>query len=193
MKLRLQRWRLALASAGAVAVGFTSLASSLPSSTAWASTAAGAHVAVCTPSDLSATLLLTPVGGSSSSIAGAVIFANVSNKPCSLHGGIPKVHVVGPSAKAISAPQVPIPTRHSRPVTLPAAGSKVGRPDAGSSITWSNWSCAKGSFALSVQFSGMSSPITVPWGTMTGYSGTPCDGGDAALYVSPLIRAKAPA
>jgi hypothetical protein len=190
MKLGLHWWRVSLASATVVAAGFTS---TLPGSAASASNPSGAHVGGCTPSDLSATLLLTPVGGSSSSIAGAVIFANVSNTPCSLHGGIPKVHVVGPSAQSISAPQVPTPARHSRPVTLPAAGSKVGRPDAGSSITWSNWSCAKGSFALSVQFSGVSSPIIVPWGTMTGYSGAPCAGGDAALYVSPLIRAKAPA
>jgi hypothetical protein len=187
MTRRLRRWGLSLASATVVAAGFTWVASTLPVS------AAGAHVAGCTPSDLTATLLLTPVGGSSSSIAGAVIFANVSDTPCYLHGGIPKVHVVGPSGEAISAPQVPIQTRHSRPVTLPAASSTVGRPDAGSSITWSNWSCAKGSFALSVQFSGVSGPITVPWGTTTGYSGTPCDGGDAALYVSPLKRATAPA
>jgi hypothetical protein len=187
MTRRLRRWGLSLASATVVAAGFTGVASTLPAS------AAGAHVAGCTPSDLTATLLLTPVGGSSSSIAGAVIFANVSATPCSLHGGIPKVHVVGPSGEAISAPQVPIQNRHSRPVTLPAASSTVGRPDAGSSITWSNWSCAKGSFALSVQFSGVSGPITVPWGTTTGYSGTPCDGGDAALYVSPLKRAQAPA
>jgi hypothetical protein len=183
-------WLLPLAGATVVAAGLMSVTSTLPVS---ASAAAGGHVTGCSPSDLSATLFLTPVGGSSSSIAGAVIFANVSNTPCSLHGGIPKVHVVGPSAQPVSAPQVPTAARHSRPVILPAAGAKVGRPDAGSSITWSNWSCPKDSFALSVQFPGMSKPITVPWGTTTGYSGAPCTGGDAALYVSPLIRAKAPA
>jgi hypothetical protein len=148
-------------------------------------------VAHCTPADLSATLLLTPVGGSSSSLAGAVIFSNTSPKACSLHGGIPKVGVVGPTGLSLPAPQVPVAARHSQAVKLPPVGTSAPRPDGGISITWSNWMCAKNSFALTVRFPGWSTPMTVPWGSTTGYAGAPCAGEDASLYVGPLARVAA--
>jgi hypothetical protein len=186
------RWsRLTSTAGAAIVTAGAGLVAVLPTNTP--ASAAPARVAACTPADLSATLILNPVGGSSSSLAGAVIFANTSAKPCGLHAGIPKVKVVGPTGAAIAAPEVPAITHHARPVTLPASGSTSGLPDAGISITWSSWSCPTGSFALDVRFPGWSSPLAVPYGSTTGYAGTPCDGGDAALFVSPVARAQAPA
>jgi hypothetical protein len=125
-------------------------------------------------------------------LAGAVILANTSTKACSLHGGIPKVGAVSPTGQALAAPQVPVATRHVQPVKLPRSGSTALRPDAGMSITWSNWLCAKNSFALTVRFPGWTQAITVPWGSTTGYVGPPCTGEDAALYVGPVARATRP-
>jgi hypothetical protein len=163
------------------------------SSTGPAAAASSAVPRGCTSADLSATLLLTPVGGSSSSLAGAVILSNTSPKACSLHGGIPKVGVVGPTGLALVVHQVPATIRSAKAVKLPTSGSTSARPDAGVSITWSNWLCPKDSFALTVRFAGWSAPITVPWGSTTGYAGAPCAGEDAALYVSPVARTTAPA
>jgi hypothetical protein len=100
--------------------------------------------------------------------------------------------VVGPTGQALTATQVPITVRHAQPVTLPRSGATPLRPDAGISITWSNWLCAKDSFALTVRFPGWSAPVTVPWGSTTGYAGAACDGQDAALYVGPVARVAAP-
>jgi hypothetical protein len=183
--------RMAIAGCAMVVIAAT-WASAHPAAPASGATAPRA-VAACTPADLSATLLLTPVGGSSSSLAGAVIFSDTSPKACSLHGGIPKVGVVSPTGQALAAPQVPVVTRHLPPVKLPRSGATALRPDAGISITWSNWLCAKDSFALTVRFPGWKAAMTVPWGSTTGYAGAACAGEDAALYVSPVARVTAPA
>jgi hypothetical protein len=163
----------------------------LAAESAYAATSTvAATVVPCRPADLSATLVLTPVGGSSSSLAGAVVLADTSHRSCSLRG-VPKVRVVGPSGQAVSVFEAPGGARHARPVTLQGSPSTARRPDAGTSITWSAWSCAKGSFALAVQFSGWKGPITVPWGSTAGYTGTPCSGGEATIYVGPVARAAA--
>lgn len=147
-------------------------------------------VGPCHPVALSASLTLTPVGGSSSSLAGAVVLADMSRTSCSLRG-VPKVRVVGPSGQPIPVFEAPVAARHARPVTLAGTSSTAPRRDAGSSITWSAWSCAKGSFALTVQFPGWKRPITVPWGTTAGYAGAPCNGEEATIYVGPVARATA--
>jgi hypothetical protein len=150
------------------------------------------HVASCTPADLSATLSLTPVGGSSSSLAGAIVFADATSRSCSLRG-VPKVRVAGPSGLAIPVSQAPNFARHLRAVTLAPSPSSGSQPDAGVSITWSDWTCAKGSFALDVQYPGWSGPMTLPWGTTTGYAGSPCAVAQATLYVGPTAKAASPA
>jgi len=150
-----------------------------------------AHVAACRPAALSATIVITPVGSASSSLAGAVVFANTSSSACTLRG-VPKVTVASPGGQAIDVTQVPDFVRHRPQVTVPASPSSAPLPDAGTSITWSNWGCAKGSFALVVKFAGWSGSLTVPWGSTTGYAGAACVGGQAALYVGPVIRVAAP-
>lgn len=150
-----------------------------------------AHLASCSPSDLTATLVLTPVGSASSALAGAVAFANHSSSACTLRG-IPNVTVVNPAGAAIDVTQVPDFIRHTPQVTVPASPSSAPLPDAGTSITWSVWTCAKNSFALVVKFTGWSGSITVPWGSTTGFTGKPCAGGQASLYVGPVARVAAP-
>ena len=150
-----------------------------------------AHAAACSPSDLTATLVLTPVGSASSALAGAVAFANHSSSACTLRG-VPKVTVVSPAGEAIDVAQVPDFVRHTPRVTVPASPSSARLPDAGTSITWSVWTCAKNSFALVVKFSGWSGSITIPWGSTAGYAGAACVGGQASLYVGPVVRIAAP-
>jgi hypothetical protein len=149
------------------------------------------HLVSCSPSDLTAMLVLTPVGSDSSALAGAVAFANHSSSACTLRG-VPVVTVVNPGGQAIDASQVPDFDRHTKQVTVPASPSSARLPDAGTSITWSVWTCAKNSFALVVKFAGWSGSLTVPYGTTAGYAGTPCAGGQASLYVGPVIRIAAP-
>jgi hypothetical protein len=135
--------------------------------------------------------VITPVGGSSSSLAGAIVFANRSSTACALRG-VPKVTAVDPAGKTIDVRQVPDFVRHKPQVILPASPSSARLADAGTSVTWSNWSCAKNSFALVVKFAGWSAPLTVPWGSTTGYAGAACVGGSAALYIGPVTRVAAP-
>jgi len=183
---------------GGLMVGIATVASIMTApGTAWAGSADAVHsshhspVARCRPADLSAVLSLTPVGSASSSLAGAVVLADTSTAPCSLQG-VPDVSVVGPTGQAIAAVQAPNFYRKVPAVTLRAAAASAHLPDAGSSITWSNWTCSKGSFALTVRFPGWKGSITVPWGTTTGYAGAPCTGNDASLYVGPVVRVAAP-
>jgi Protein of unknown function (DUF4232) len=149
------------------------------------------HLLSCRSSDLTATVVLAPVGKSPSSLAGAVVFANSSGRACALHG-VPKVTVVNPGGQAIDVSQVPDFVRRSPEVIVPASPSSARLPDAGTSITWSDWTCAKNSFALVVKFAGWNGSLTAPWGVTTGYVGAPCAGGQASLYVGPVARIAAP-
>jgi hypothetical protein len=149
------------------------------------------RLASCSPSDLTATLVLTSVGSASSALAGAVAFANHSGSACTLRG-VPKVTVVNPAGGAIDVTQVPDFVRRTKQVTVPAGPSSARLPDAGTSITWSVWTCPKNSFALVVKFAGWKGSITVSDGSTTGYTGTPCAGGQASLYVGPVVRIAAP-
>jgi hypothetical protein len=55
----------------------------------------------CTPSELSATLALTGLGSSPSTLAGAVLFRNASSGACSLKGA-PRVGVISASGQVIT-------------------------------------------------------------------------------------------
>ena len=170
-----------------ILVGTSSPASAHPA----AKSTHAAPAARCSPSDLTATLVLTPVGSASSVLAGAVAFANHTNSACTLRG-VPSVAVVNPGGQGIGVSQVPNFLRRSKRVTVPASPSTARLPDAGTSITWSVWTCAKNSFALVVKFAGWSGSLTVPYGSTAGYDGTPCAGGQASLYVGPVVRVAAP-
>jgi hypothetical protein len=193
MTARSPRPRLVVAGAAVCALIITLVGTGQPAVAVLAkSSPHTSHVSQCIPSELSATLALSPVGGSSTSLAGAVIFSNNSNKSCALEG-VPKVGVIAAGGQAIPVYQASVKMRKSQLVTLSMAHSSAGMPDAGTSITWSSWNCGKGSFALDIQFSGWSEPITAPYGTTAGYSGTPCASTQATLYVGPAARAAAPA
>jgi hypothetical protein len=148
----------------------------------------------CSPADLSATLVLLRLGESPTSLVGAVVFSDTSSRSCTL-AGTPKVRVAGPTGEALAVAQAPATRGRARPVPLAGAGSAAGAaalPDAGASITWSEWNCAKNSFALVVRFTGWSRSMTVPWGLTTGYAGTPCSAGQETIYVGPVARVAAP-
>jgi hypothetical protein len=149
------------------------------------------HLASCSPSDLTATAELTPVGKSPSALAGAIVFANHSHSACTL-GGVPKVTAVNPAGQVIDVFQVPNLIRHSRAVMLPASPTSARLPDTGVSITWSDWNCAKNSFALVVKFAGWKEALTAPWGVTAGYAGASCVSGQASLYIGPVARIAAP-
>jgi hypothetical protein len=148
----------------------------------------------CRPAELSATLVLLRLGEAPTSLVGAVDFSDTSSRPCTL-AGTPKVRVTGPTGAALAVSQAPAIRGRARPVPLASAGSAAAAaalPDAGASITWSDWNCLKNSFALVVRFPGWSRSITVPWGVTTGYTGTPCTGGQETIYVGPVARVDAP-
>ena len=149
------------------------------------------HLVACRPSDLTATAVLTPVGKASSSLAGVVAFANHSGSPCTLRG-VPHVTVVSPAGQSLDVIQVPDFVRSLPRVIVPTSPSSARFPDAGTSITWSVWTCTKNSFALVVKFAGWKGSITVSDGSTTSYTGTPCAGGQASLYVGPVVRIAAP-
>jgi hypothetical protein len=146
----------------------------------------------CTPSELSATLALTGLGSAPSTLAGAVLFRNASSGACSLKG-VPTVGVISASGQVIPVTQAPMHLRHIKPVALSSSPSSASAAPAGASITFSGWGCPTGSFALVVRFSGWTQSITVPYGSTSGYAGTPCTGVDTTIYIGPVARADTPA
>ena len=179
-----------LAAATAWAAVITLLAAAHPTATGAATSSVHpTRIGQCTPADLTATLVLSQVGSSSTSLAGAVIFSSKSSVSCTLKG-VPRVRVIGSGGQAVPVSQAPMFLRRAATVTLSPPRSSLARPDAGVSITWSDWGCATGSFALEVQFSGWSGPITAPYGSAV--TGTTCDT-PATLYVGPVARAATPA
>jgi hypothetical protein len=146
----------------------------------------------CSPSALSATLVLSPVGSASTAVAGAVVFANGSGRACTLRG-VPRVSVVSPSGQALGVYQESSVPHTVRPVTLARSGSTAPRPDAAVSITWSAWSCARGTFTLDIHFAGWRGSMTVPW---TPIAGAPapaaCSGSQETIFVGPVARTTPP-
>ncbi len=146
----------------------------------------------CSPSTLSATLVLSPVGSASTAVAGAVVFANGSGRACTLRG-VPKVSVVSPSGQALGVYQESSVPHTARPVTLARSSSTAPRPDAAVSITWSAWSCARGSFALDIHFAGWRGPMTVPWVPTAGAAApATCSGSHETIFVGPVARSAPP-
>lgn len=148
------------------------------------------HAPPCRPADVSATLSLTPVGTSSTTLAGAVVLRNQSALSCSLQG-VPTVRVVNSTGQTIPVYQAPLSIKQAPVVELSGTGGSGGNPVLGVSITWSDWNCKAGSFALDVRFKGWATAIEAPWGT-TGSSASPCNAAGETLYVGPVTRALPP-
>jgi hypothetical protein len=146
----------------------------------------------CTPSELSATLALTGLGSSPSTLAGAVLFRNASSEACSLKGA-PRVGVISASGQVIPVTQAPMTLHHIKSVTLSSSSTSASAAPTGSSITFSGWGCPTGSFALVIRFPGWTQSITAPYGTTSGYAGTVCTGLDNTIYVGPVAGADTPA
>jgi hypothetical protein len=141
-------------------------------------------VAPCTPSQISTSVTLYTLGSSPTAPVGAVLFHNISATACSLRG-VPTIGVLNASGQ-----RIPVYERASTPhVVVPAVlqPSSTG-PAAGSSVTWSNWSCTEGSFSLTIRFPGWSTSVPGSWGSVAGYSGSPCAVAGATLYVSTVAR-----
>ena len=141
-----------------------------------------APVASCTPSQISTSVELYTLGKSPTAPAGAVLFHNISATACSLRG-VPTVGVLNAAAQRIAVYQRSSTPR--RPVAAVLQPSSGGRA-AGSSLTWSAWSCPEGSFSLTVRFPGWPTPVSASWGSVAGYAGAPCTVSGATLYVGPV-------
>jgi Protein of unknown function (DUF4232) len=148
--------------------------------TAQRTVAQKAPVAACTPSQISSSVELYTLGKSPSAPAGAVLFHNTSRTACSLRG-VPTVGVLDASGQRIAVYQRSSTPR--RPVAAVLQPSSSGKA-AGSSLTWSSWSCPEGSFSLTIRFPGWSTSVAAAWGVVAGYSGSPCAVTGATLYVS---------
>jgi Protein of unknown function (DUF4232) len=138
-------------------------------------------VASCTPSQISTSLQLYTLGKSPTSPAGAVLFHNTSGTACSLRG-VPTVGVLNQAGQRIAVYQRSSTSR--RPVAAvlqPSSGGKA----AGSSLTWSAWSCSAGSYALTVRFPGWSTSVPATWGSIPPPDG-PCAVTGATIYVGPV-------
>jgi hypothetical protein len=149
--------------------------------------------AACAPAAVTATVQYTTIGGSATAPAGAVVFVNTSNSPCSLHG-VPTVQLVGGDGQVIPTFQAPSSPANAGTAVL-ASNSSPGLHGsmAASSVTWSSLTCVAGSYSLAVRFPGWST--SVPAGSTAGYSGPACTEADQTVYVSPVqrITATAPA
>jgi hypothetical protein len=144
-------------------------------------------VAACAPSSVSATVHFTKFGGTSSSLAGAVLFRDTGATACSLHG-VPQVQVVAPDGQPISTYQAPGPVQTTTAVVTPPAPSGTGAEGA-SSITFSSWTCLVGSFSLTVRFPGWTAPVPALSGSSTGNTPPPCTPAQEAgqtIYISPV-------
>jgi len=142
----------------------------------------------CAPSALSASLALTRGGSDSTAPAGAIEFKNMSTKACTLQG-VPQVKMVAADGQALHVYEEAVGGSGARPVAL-APGHTGGKGAlAAASVTWSELTCGVGSFSLSVRFTGWTGALVAPYGSTTGFSGTPCaPSGDQTVYVGPVGR-----
>ncbi|HEX3567882.1 MAG TPA: DUF4232 domain-containing protein [Acidimicrobiales bacterium] len=143
-------------------------------------TAQKTTVASCTPSQISTSLELYTLGTSPTSPAGAVLFHNTSAKACTLRG-VPTVGVLNATGQRIAVYQRS--STSNRPVAALLQPSSSGKA-AGSSLTWSAWSCPAGSFSLTIRFAGWSTSVPATWTSAVGNPGGPCTVTGATLYVS---------
>jgi Protein of unknown function (DUF4232) len=168
------------------AVGFSLLlpasASAAAPSSPGRSVAQKTPPASCTPSQISTSVQLFTLGSSPTAPAGAVLFHNISGTACSLRG-VPTVGVLNAAGQ-----RLPVYQRSStprRPVAAILQPSSTGKA-AGSSLTWSSWSCPEGSFSLTIRFPGWATSVPASWAPVAGYAGSPCTVTGATLYVSPV-------
>jgi len=153
-----------------------------PSAAATWSVAQKTPVAPCTPSQISTSVELYTLGKSPTAPAGAVLFHNTSATACSLRG-VPTVGVLNATGQRIVVYQRSSTPR--RPVAAVLQPSSSGKA-AGSSLTWSAWSCPAGSFSLTIRFSGWSTSVPASWTSGISNPGAPCTVTGATLYVSPV-------
>jgi hypothetical protein len=142
-----------------------------------------AKAAACPSSSVSATADFTQFGGSSSSVAGAVLFRNTGQTACSLRG-VPRIQVLSNSGQVI--PTYEAPDFAARlPTVVLTAGHPAQSAQAGSSFTISSWTCSVSSFSLTLQFPGWARSIPVAPEPSSG-SCTASGGANETLYVGPV-------
>jgi hypothetical protein len=181
----MRRWApfVGLASLAVLAACGGGSPSATPTTTTTArSTTTAPSAPACSPSSVSAAIDFTKFGGTSSTLAGAVVFSDTSSTPCALHG-VPQVRVVLTDGQTIPIYQAPAPAPGSTAVLSPTA-------PAASSITFSSWTCDTSSFSLSVRFSGWASSVpAAPNATSGTNSTTPCSDTTEAgqtVYMGPV-------
>jgi hypothetical protein len=139
--------------------------------------------AACPASSIAASVDFSQFGGSSSSVAGAVLFHNTGSTSCSLRG-VPQVQVVSTNGESIPTYQAPGFLAHLSTAVLPA-GDATDSARAGSSFTISSWTCAVGSFSLTVRFAGWTTSIPATSGAPSGACPLSQEV-DETLYVGPV-------
>jgi hypothetical protein len=143
--------------------------------------------AACPPASVKAVVDFTKFGGTSSALAGAVLFSDVSATSCAL-SGVPQVQVLGADGQTIPTYQVKGPAKVVTAVLTPSATG--GGAQAGSSITFSSWLCATNTMSLTVRFPGWTTSVTAaPTASSGNNSTTPCSDSaetDEALYIGPV-------
>lgn len=166
---------LAAASAGLV-----------PPTPAVATTRARRMIPGCSPADLVAEAELVRAGNPVTALAGAVLLHNVTRRACTLQGA-PRVTVSATGGGPLPVDEWRTPG--GRPAVLgPGSASRPGTA-VGVSVTWSDWSCAPGSFSLDLRFPGWPRAVSAPYGTTEGYAGPPCtSSGSQTVYVGPAGR-----
>jgi hypothetical protein len=178
---------------GVASLGLLSACSGGPSASPTTTTTSTpkATAATCAPSSVSASVEFTQFGGSDSSLAGGLLFSNTGSAPCSLKG-VPKVQVVALDGQPISTYQAQGPA-----TIVPAVLSPGSTSTAASSITFSDWTCAVGSFTLTVEFPGWASSIpaqakgsvTSTTGPTANTTGPPCTQARVTgqtIYIGPV-------
>lgn len=141
-------------------------------------------VATCPSSSVAASVDFTQFGGTSSSLAGAVVFHNTSTTGCSFRG-VPLVEVMSDSGQVISTYEAPNFAEHL-PTALLQAGNAAHGAQAGSSITFSSWTCTMQSFSLTVRFPGWADSIPATAGSPSG-SCPPSREVDETVFVGPVV------
>lgn len=140
-------------------------------------------VATCPSSSVSASVDFTQFGGTASSLAGAVVFHNTGTTECSLRG-VPRVEVISNNGQVIPTYEAPNFTEHLPTALLKAAHPSQGA-QAGSSITFSSWTCTLKSFSLTVRFPGWATSVPATAGPPSG-SCPPSQEVDETVFVGPV-------
>jgi hypothetical protein len=173
--------RLAVLALALGAVILFLLSSVSASATAHRTVAQTKPVATCAPTQITTALELLTLGKLPTSPAGAVLFHNTSGTACSLRG-VPTVGVLNQAGQRIVVYQrSSTPHRPQAAVLQPSSSGKA----AGSSLTWSSWSCSPGSYTLTIRFPGWSTSVAATWGSIPPPNG-PCAVTGATIYVGPV-------